>query len=308
MNISIRQLQAFREVMRTGSVSEAARVLNRTQPALSSMIANLEEELGLQLFERQRGRLIRKPEAVYFLEEIEVILERLNRTMHTMKEIADLQVGRLRIACMPASSQFIMPRLVSDFVKDKPHVKVSMMMRASAAIEEWITSQQYDIGLAELPAPSHAMLMQPFHLHCVCALRKDDPLAAQHVITPDDLDNRPLATLQEEHPNRVDTHNVFVEAGNVFNPRFEVRNFQSALTLVEDGLCYCICDPMTASSYFDYQRDPQLVFRPFRPVIPLSIAILQPAHRPASQLASAFVEKLAATIEKIDQQFQLIER
>nr|WP_315982010.1 LysR family transcriptional regulator [Aliamphritea spongicola] len=149
MNLSIRQLQAFREVMRTGSISEAARVLNRTQPAVSSMIASLEEELGIQLFERQRGRLIRQPEAVYFFEETEAILERLQQSARTMKEIASLKEGRLRIACMPASSQFIMPRLVADFIRDKPKVKVSMMMRASAVIEEWIASQQYDVGLAE---------------------------------------------------------------------------------------------------------------------------------------------------------------
>ena len=61
MNLSIKQLEAFREVMRTGSISEAARILNRTQPAVSSLISNLEEELGVSLFERQRGRLIRTP-------------------------------------------------------------------------------------------------------------------------------------------------------------------------------------------------------------------------------------------------------
>ena len=177
MNLSIRQLQAFREVMRTGSISEAARALNRTQPAVSAAIASLEEELGLTLFERQRGRLVRKPEAQFFLEETEAVLERLAHTSRTMKELASLKEGRLRIACMPASSQFMMPRLLADFVRDKPQVKVSLMMRASSVIEEWVASQQYDVGLAETPPPNSALATQDFALSCVCALRHDDPLA-----------------------------------------------------------------------------------------------------------------------------------
>ncbi len=305
MNLSIRQLQAFREVMRTGSISEAARALNRTQPAVSSMIATLEEELGLSLFERQRGRLIRKPEAQYFLEETEAILERLAQSTRTMQEIGNLQEGRLRIACMPASSQFMMPRLVADFVRDKPKVKVSLMMRASAIIEEWVASQQYDIGLAETPAPNRALAMKTFELSCVCALRKDDPLSQKAVIEPQDLSGLPLATLQEDHPNQISTRRAFKSTGAEFNQRFELRNFQPALKLVEEQLCYCICDPMTASSYFDYQEaNRTLVFRPFTPEIPLSIAVLQPAHRPASLLTSAFIEILTEEIRRIDRQFQ----
>lgn len=301
MSISIRQLEALREVIRTGSISEAARALHRSQPAVSTLIANLEEELGMPLFERHRSRLIRKPEARHFYAEAEAILERLARATRTMKDFATLQEGRLRIACMPASSQFVMPRLVADFVRDKPNVKVSLMMRASMIIEEWIASQQYDVGLAETPAPNKALDIIPFELRCVCALRSDDPLAEKSVITPEDLDNQPLATLQEEHPNLLATVEAFASAGMRFNSRFELRNFQPALKLVEEGLCYCICDPMTASSYSDYKRDnPELTFRPFAPAIYLSVSILRPAQRASSLLADAFTEEMKTALEEIN--------
>ncbi len=304
MNLSIRQLQAFREVMRTGSISEAARALNRTQPAVSAAIASLEEELGLTLFERQRGRLVRKPEAMFFLEETEAVLERLAHTSRTMKELASLKEGRLRIACMPASSQFMMPRLVADFVCDKPQVKVSLMMRASSIIEEWVASQQYDLGFAETPPPNSALATKDFALSCVCALRHDDPLAQKAMITPQDLSGKPLAVLQEDHPNLIATQEAFRTAKAVFEPRFELRNFQPALKLVEESLCYCICDPITASSYYDYhQVEPQLVFKPFVPVVPLLVSILTPAHRPQSLLASAFIEILEAEIDRVDNLF-----
>ncbi len=53
--MNLRQLQAFKEVMLTGSVTEAARNIGRTQPAISTLIAGLESSVGYDLFERRGG-------------------------------------------------------------------------------------------------------------------------------------------------------------------------------------------------------------------------------------------------------------
>ncbi len=304
MNLTIRQLQAFREVMRTGSVSEAAKILGRTQPAVSSMIAGLENELGVEMFKRQRGRLVKKPEAEYFLTEVDAILNHLSTTVRTMKEIGKLKKGRLRIACMPAASQFMIPRLIAKFLEDKPNINVSLMMRTSAVIEEWLTSQQFDVGLAETPPLNHALHTKIFNLKCLCALRSDDPLSSKKVITAKDLSNLPLATLNEGHPNKLATEDAFRKEKSILNQRFEVRNFQPALKLVEEKLCYCICDPMSASGYLDNQGGfTKLLFKPFEPYVGLSVSILQPAHRPPSLLAEMFVDKLTEELNKLIEQY-----
>ncbi|WP_299663037.1 LysR substrate-binding domain-containing protein [uncultured Psychromonas sp.] len=305
MNITIRQLQCFREVMRTGSISEAARTMQRTQPAISNMISTLEEELRIKLFERQRGRLVRKPEAHYFLEETEQILERLSKTSRTMKEIAGLAQGRLRIACMPAAGNHLIPQLVADFVRDKPKVDVSMMMQTSSIIEEWVASQQYDVGLAETPPPNRALSIQSFDLKCVCALRNDDPLAQRDFLTAMDMSGAPLATLHEEHPNYQLTRQAFKKQGAKLKQRFELRSFRPALKLVEEGLCYCICDPMTANGYLKSTgNQAKLVFKRFEPEIILSVSILTPAHRPASLLAKNFTNLLLDELKQLTDQFQ----
>jgi len=87
MNISLRQITTFREVMRSGSISQAARTVMRTQPAVSSMVATLEDELGFALFVREHGKLTPTPEAHFFLEECEAILDRLERTERTVGQI-----------------------------------------------------------------------------------------------------------------------------------------------------------------------------------------------------------------------------
>jgi DNA-binding transcriptional LysR family regulator len=303
-NVSIRQLQAFREVMRAGSVSDAARILGRTQPAVSALIANLEAELELPLFRRQRGKLEPTPEAKFFVEEAEAILDRLSLSTRTMKEIGALEKGRLNVACMPAAATMMMPRLLGEFLKDKPDVKASLMMRASPVIEEWVLSQQYDIGLAEPPSPSSALKADNFELDCVCAVPQGDALADLEAIEPRHLSGRPMAALQEGHPNLIATKAAFASQKATFEHRFELRTFHPALTLVEQELCYCVCDPITAAGYLKTSPTPHpIVFRPFRPRVVLEVSVLQPAHRPPSVLATEFAGQLCAELDEINQLF-----
>lgn len=300
MNLTFRQLQTFIEVMRAGSVSEAGRTLGRTQPAISAAIASLEEEIGFKLFERERSRLVPKPEAHYFLEEAEFVLSRLSQSARTMREIGNLKRGRLRIACHPAASGFFMPKVVSGFLQDKPEVSVSLMMHSSPIVAEWIASQQYDVGLAETPPPRHTVNAQHFDLPHVCAMPASDPLADRPEITPGDLDGKPMAMLFEEHHTYTATRAYFESQGARLNQRFELRTFLPALQLVQEGLCYCICDRINEASYKLYSTGvPGLVFRPFSPEISLSISVLTPANRPLSMLATAFSASLKSEIEKL---------
>lgn len=300
MNLSFRQLQTFVQVMRTGSVSEAGRALGRTQPAVSAMIAGLEREVGFQLFERERGRLVPKPEAHYFLEEAEFLLERLTRSTRTLQDIGNLEKGKLRIACNPAASSFFMPRVLANFLRDKPDIEASLMMRSSPVVTDWIASQQYDIGFAETPEPRRTIISEVFALPGVCAVPKDDPLARKKIITPADLDGKPMAMLFDDHSISEQTRKAFNEAGARLNKRFELRTFLPALQLVSEGLCYTICEGLSAISHQESFGDQNsLVFRPFKPDCFLNMSLLTPANRPLSLLVESFAEVLRAEIKAL---------
>ena len=298
LNLSLRQLTVFREVMRCGSVSEAAKTLHRSQPALSAMLANMESELGFVLFERRGNRLVPKPEAHFFMEEVNQVLDDFSRATRMMSEVARLQDGQLRVACMPAASLFLVPRLVSEFVQDKPKVKVSIMSNSSTAVHDWVASQKFDLGIAEVPANERAsLLVEPIETACVCALRADNPLAQRAIITAADLDGLPMAMMFDEHFTAVETRAAFARAGVTLNQRFELRAFISGFDFVEQGLAYSICDPISAASYRLY-RDIHgpLVFRPFEPRVAYTFAVLRPAYKPASLLTDAFCHQLTSRI------------
>lgn len=296
-NISIKQLETFRTVMRSGSVTLAAKTLCRTQPAISAMLVGLEKELGFSLFERHKGRLVPKPEAYFLLEETDAILERLSRSTQLMAEVKNLTRGKLRIACMPAAALFFMPHVIAEFVKDRPEVEVSMMMRSSTMVQDWIASQQYDIGYSELPKDRDSFHVEPIHLEGVVALHIDHPLATKEVITPKDLDNEPLATLFTRHAASEHLRALFEEHNVRYRPRFELQNYISGFEFVEQKLCACICDPISAASYKHYKGGQgNVIFRRFAPVITFDHAILTPAHKPMSQLAKLFAENIKRSV------------
>lgn len=300
MNLSIRQLDTFREVIRCGSISQAARTLGRTQPAVSAMIAGLEQELGFPLFLRVRGTLTPTPEARYFLEECEDILARIDRTKQILTGISRLEAGKLRIACHPAASGFFLPQVLTAFLADKPAVEVSLMMRSSAVIEELVASQQFDVGFAETPRPRASLRQVDFALECVCAVPADSPFCGTGPITPADLDGADLATLFAEHTTYAQTRQAFADAGCSFNRRIELQTFLPGLRIVEAGLCCMICDMITAHGEIrSGQEDRRIVFRPFRPTVVAEISILTPAHRSQSILSTAFCAHLAQQVSRM---------
>ena len=188
---------------------------------------------------------------------------------------------------------------MAEFVKDRPDVDVSVMTRTSIKVHEWIASQQYDVGIAEMLDQRESINIQPIRLECVCALRKDDPLAEKEVLTPDDLDNAPMASLFREHFTYQDAKRVFAEAGRRFRTRFELSVFVPGFTLVEQGVAYCLVDQINAASYRLYRGDQGvLTFRPFRPRLPYDIAVLTPVHRPPSLLATAFCERIDHEVKR----------
>lgn len=307
MDLSLRQLTTFREVMRSGSISQAARSVNRTQPAVSTMIQTLEDQLGFALFVRSHGKLTPTPEAYFFLEECEDIIGRVERTERTLKRISSLQSGKLKIACHPAASSVFLPRLLTKFLKNRGDLEVSLIMRSSDVIEDLIASQQYDLGFAETPRPRASIRQIDYDLECVCILPKGDPLADAEVVTPHDLDGRPMAVLFDQHSTAVQTEAAFRIAGCHFNKRIELRTFNPGLQLVVAGVCAMVCDMITAYSHLSQTANHQrLEMRRFRPRISNSVSILIPDYTTQSIAGQAFVSELQVAVDQMQTEFNEI--
>ena len=287
MNLS--QLSAFRAVMNSASLSEAATKLGRTQPAVSLALRTLEDSLGLKLFERRGRQLIPVPEAHYLLSEADDILERLSTARSTLKSLSAGASGTINAASMPGPSTFLFPRFISRHVQDNPEIRVSLSSRTSLQIKELAASQNIDFGFADLvnfSAKEPNIDQEIISADCYCALHKDHPLARQDAISCRDLDGVPLASLKKEHAFHQKTAREISNAGGQPNMAIDSQYFLSLMPFISAGHCVSVTDPLTMVSELELNSTQgQVVFRPMENFFRYKYLILSPRHRPLSRLA-----------------------
>src|SRR5690606_24438685 len=120
--MNIRQLQALRAVMENHTTTQAADALGLTQPAISGLIAGLEKSLQVKLFERAKGRLWPTPEAHQLVGEANNVLTSVSRMEQRARQLGELKSGELRIASLPGPALEFVPRILAQFLADKPDV------------------------------------------------------------------------------------------------------------------------------------------------------------------------------------------
>jgi len=295
--MNFRQLQAFQEVMRAGSVTKAAENLGRTQPAISSLIVGLEQSVGYNLFDRLGGRLHPVPEAHYLLSETDVVLERLANLDRTMKDIGSQASGHLTIACMPIYSETLLPRAISRFAGKRKDVTFSLTSHSSELVYERVASQQFDLGLAEASTSNPLVEEELVTMRCFCAVNAESELAAQDVINLSDLKDHDIATFLPHHFIRRHLAQVYEEAGLALKVKFEMQHAAAQMVVVEHNLAVALVSAMSAENYRrTVPNKDRLKFIPFEQDTAYNVAILTPTHKAKSQLTRAFVEHLKTEV------------
>ncbi len=296
--MKLRQLQAFKTVLDEGSITLAATRFGITQPAMSTLISKLEDEIGFALFDRHKGRLRPTPEAQRFHDEVNKALNGFDKVARTARDIRDLNIGQLRIASFPGLSLALLPPVLAKFARRHPDVNLSLQTRSSAQVQEWLASQLFDIGITELPIDHPAIDVEPLSVDCVCALPDQHPLARLDVLTPADIAAYPFISLNPDHMTHVRLSRAFEAEDIPWKPHVECQLFATASSLVAQGVGISIIDPFTAADF----EDRGIVVRPFSPAIPFEIGILYPALRPHSLLTDEFSKMLKSALKPFRQE------
>ena len=291
--LKVNQLSTFNEVMLTGSISEAARNLHRTQSSISATIANFEDVLDMKLFERKNGRLHPVPEAYYLQNECFEILRRIETVSENMHRMNSLQTGELHIASMPGPTVFFLPNLISEFGITYPNIRSNVVSQSSVGVYRLMSGQQYDMGLVDyIPAMSEEASLidtEVFNFRCLCAIPKSHSLATKDLVTPEDLFDEPLATLTQDHEIYSEVVGIFNQHTLKPNIRYMTQYFFSLLHYVEKGLACAIVDPISIENYKNFKEGrSHLVFRQIEPAVTFRVAVLTPKHRPSSLVAKNF--------------------
>ena len=292
MSFKLRQLEAFRAIARTGSITRAAVELGISQPAASRLLADFSKSVDFPLFRREAGSLIPTTEAEYMLAETTRVFESLNHLEDLRHNLKKRAAGHLRIACLPGFATSHLPKILTEFLKDRPQVTVTLEPDRPERILEWIIGQQYDCGITDGFGGHPATDSTDVTIRTVCIMPKGHHLADKTVINPSDLRGEKLIHSRRDSPFFQHLEKAFADRHEKLSTWIEVRQFTTACTIVSEGQGVSIVSALDAEQY----RDRGIEIRPFVPQITHRLSLLRPISGSNSPLVLDFLRQFSESL------------
>lgn len=177
-NLSTRQLKAFLTLAEQRNFTRAAQLCHLSQSAFSSLIRNLEDTLGVRLFDRDSRNVELTPEGTLFLGGAGRVLDDLREAMENLNEHAAGRRGRARIAALPSLAAGWLPDVLSAFQGSHPGIQVEVADVLSDGCVDQVRNGTADFALAAARADAPELQTDLFckdTFYLVC--RKDHPLS-----------------------------------------------------------------------------------------------------------------------------------
>ena len=276
--------------MRSGSITLAAESLAVSQPAVSRLIAELENRLSLKLFTRHSNHIEATAESKLLENHVNQLYVGLEKIELAAQAISHLDYGYLRIVALPVLTDGFLPQVLSDFHKDYPGLRVEMESSTRSEIYDRIQSNQYDIGLSVTSnVKKQNIYSQLFRVqNAVCAVPADHNLSSKSRISAKQIANYPLITLPFGSPFRAEIDAIFSHLNLRPNIIFESRTQQSICQFVARNCGIAIVDE--AVKYFVNPDKVKLI--PISPKISWEVVLLNSKNVNASVIQKRFVDYL----------------
>lgn len=236
MNLTLRQLKIFEAVARCLSYTRASNELHLTQPAVSMQIKQLEEAVGLALFE-QIGKRIFLTEAGQEMEHYaRSILDTLQEADLVFDEMRGMERGSLRIAVASTANYFV-PRLLAEFCQRYPAVKVSLDVTNRERLLAALSDNETDLVIMGKPPASMNLVAEIFMDNPLVAIAPPQhPLAGQKDVPLQRLQEETFLVRERGSGTRSATERFFVERGFSLSSAMEMSSSESIKQGVEAGL------------------------------------------------------------------------
>jgi LysR family transcriptional regulator, low CO2-responsive transcriptional regulator len=157
------QIETFLEVARLSSFSRAAERRFRTQPAISSQIRALEEEVGAKLLDRSGGKVAMTAAGKVFQKYAEDSLEQRRIMLVALAEMHRVPRGEIVVSANEGTCLHILPEVFAEFKRQYPNVAVNVKRLEHGKILEAIIDNSCDFGIVSLPVPDKRLTIVPIH-------------------------------------------------------------------------------------------------------------------------------------------------
>ncbi len=215
--MNFQQLRSIRETARRGyNLTEVANALFTSQPGVSRQIRELEDELGVVIFERNGKRLTGMTEpGKGILKIIDRLLVEAENLQQASMDYAGQNSGTLTIAATHTQARYALPKVVQSFRNDFPDVRIALQQSAPDHIAEWVLSGKADIGIATEGLSQFPDLVSfpCYRWSHLIVVPDGHPLLNSSPIKLEDLAEHPLITYDVGFTGRGHIDAAFAKAG-----------------------------------------------------------------------------------------------
>jgi len=287
--MNLRQIEVFKALMETGSITGASQRLHISQPSASKHLQGLEQSIGVPLFVRTGNRLISTTEAQAFYAQVERSFYGLEHLAHFADGLKYHPSGQIVVAAPQMLARQWLPEIMAPFLRQHVDVSIALPIRSSRWVAEAVANGQADLGLG-LSTVDFGYVEQEslMSVPLVCAMQNAHPLAELSEVRPSDLAAQTLITLSNFDHWRLAVETALDQEQARPRQRVDTFSTQVACELAARGTGVAIVDALTALDY----AERGLVWRRFVPATAFEIMIMRSRHRPVSRLA----ETLTATM------------
>jgi len=243
----LRHIEIFHAIYMTGSITNAAQFLHVSQPSVSKVLAHAEMQLGFDLFQRVKGRLIPTAEANMLFNEVDKVYKQIRSVRNTAENIKKSKTGNINIGLAPALGFDLVPKAVSEFKKTHPDVNINIQTMHNEQVQQALLERKIDFALMFSPPPlpgitqqlvleSQLMVVYPNSFF----EKKPDSMTVQELIDQEIIgiwDSGPLGDIVF---NRISDQDIEMKSN------IQVQTYFIAARLVAQEMGVCIIDEYTA--------------------------------------------------------------
>jgi LysR family cyn operon transcriptional activator len=234
--MEIRQLRYFLEIARSEHLTQSARALFVTQSTVSHSLRQLEDELGVRLFDRV-GRGLRLSQAgALFRAYAGRALQEIDAGRMALTELSGLQSGTLTVGAIATFLNALLPPAVAAFSGSYPRVRVVVRDLRAGAIEELLAGGELDVGIAFHPARRDDVESEPlFDERMLFVASRTHPLAKRRSVALKALAGVPLALQPRSYATRQLIDAAFRAAGVEATVPVEMESIESLIAACRRG-------------------------------------------------------------------------
>jgi len=294
--MDLRQLEAFAAVMSAGSVTAAGKMLGRSQPSVTRVIQELEQELGFALFERSGPKVTPTHKAFMMYGEVESALLGIRNIRQRAQHIAQEENHQIKLVAISALAAGLLPAALSRLPESLRPQQIQLQSMSPENVVQAVLSKTMDLGAVSLPLEHRGLDIHWIgEAPCVAVLPANSELAVHEVLSMELLAQQTLITMANPYRFRRRVDKAFQDAGGGPIRMLDTNTSLVAMQMARAGLGVALVDPFTAMGV----PLEGVEVRPIACNIPFFFGLISAFASPLSDVTRALISEIAISAKRL---------